>query len=117
MRSISGPWWASIPTLMVLARARELGVETSHEGADWLIERADNFAIIFEATTARVHQHNAPLYAAAALRAIDLTPAKQGPNVVPTVNLVEHLDAPKRQPDYVRWPGDRPDRRLRVRGG
>ena len=77
-----------------LARALELGVETSHEGADWLIERADDFAIIFEATTARVHQRNAPLYAAAGLRAIDLTPAKQGPNVVPTVNLTEHLNAP-----------------------
>ena len=70
-----------------LERARELGIATSHDGAGWVIERADEFDIVFEATTARVHRENAPAYEAAGLKAVDLTPAKFGPNVVPTVNL------------------------------
>jgi acetaldehyde dehydrogenase len=77
-----------------LARARELGIATSHDGADWLLERADEFAIVFEATTARVHRAYAPRYEAAGLKAVDLTPAKVGPNVVPTVNIDAALGSP-----------------------
>ncbi len=76
-----------------LRRARERGFEATWEGVDWLLERADEFAIVFEATSAWVHRQNAPRYEQAGLRAIDLTPAKLGPLVVPPVNLAEHLDA------------------------
>ena len=77
-----------------LEQARSLGIEASHEGADWLLERADRFRIVFEATTARVHRSYAPRYEEAGIKAIDLTPAKVGPNVVPTVNLSTAIDAP-----------------------
>ena len=30
-----------------LAKAREQGLDTSHDGADWLLERADEFDIVF----------------------------------------------------------------------
>jgi acetaldehyde dehydrogenase len=77
-----------------LHRATRLGVETSSDGVEWLLSRDPRPAIVFEATSARVHMRNAPRYREAGIRAIDLTPAAIGPYVVPTVNLNEHMDAP-----------------------
>jgi len=77
-----------------LARAREAGLDTTHEGVDWLLERADEVDLVFEATSAWVHRRNAPRYEAAGLRAVDLTPARLGPLVVPPVNGDATSDAP-----------------------
>jgi acetaldehyde dehydrogenase len=77
-----------------LAKARSLGIEATHEGVDVLLRRADEFSIVFEATSAWVHRQNAPRYEEAGVKAVDLTPAKLGPLVVPPVNLSAHLDAP-----------------------
>ena len=75
-----------------LARARELGYTTSTDGVEAVLEHAD-ICIVFEATSARAHKANAPRFKNAGIFAIDLTPAKIGPSVVPCVNMDDSFDA------------------------
>lgn len=74
-----------------LARARELGYGASANGVEAILE--EGVQIVFEATSARAHIANAPLFKEAGIFAIDLTPAKVGPSVVPCVNMQDRFEA------------------------
>lgn len=79
-----------------LARARRLGVATTHEGLDGLraMPGYADIGIVFDATSAGAHITHSQVLQADGKRVIDLTPAAIGPYAVPAVNLNQHLDAP-----------------------
>ena len=74
-----------------LKRARDEGIEATAEGIQPVLDDPE-IKIVFEATSAKAHMENGPMYKEAGKIAIDLTPAALGPYVVPTANLTEHLD-------------------------
>ena len=73
-----------------LARARALGLKTTAKGVEGLlpwIEKED-IRVVFDATSAKVHRHNAEMLRSTGVKLIDLTPAAIGPSCVPPVNLM-----------------------------
>ena len=86
-------WMVGIdPDSEGLARAREHGLKTTHEGVDGLLPhvKEDGIQIAFDATSAYVHAENSRKLNALGVMMIDLTPAAIGPLCVPPVNLKEH---------------------------
>jgi len=81
------------PTSEGLKLAADTGLESTHEGVDWLLKQDELPDLIFEATSAYVHREYAPRYEEAGIRAVDLTPAAVGPAVIPPVNGEEHVAA------------------------
>src|SRR5699024_3956167 len=78
-----------------LARASRIGVATTAKGVEDLVQMPlfEDIELIFDATSAGAHRHNAEIIAPYGKRLIDLTPAATGPFVVPPVNLEGHLEA------------------------
>ncbi|HYW91181.1 MAG TPA: acetaldehyde dehydrogenase (acetylating) [Gammaproteobacteria bacterium] len=87
-------WMVGIdPESEGLAKAREHGLKTTHEGVDGLLTdlAGDRVQIAFDATSAYVHPDNARRLQEQGVLMIDLTPAAIGPFCVPPVNLQEQL--------------------------
>lgn len=75
-----------------LDRARELGIDASAEGVDYLIKNhKDDIKIVFDCTSATAHLSNAPKLKEAGMFAVDLTPAAVGSYCVPAVNLNDEI--------------------------
>ena len=78
-----------------LARAKELGLKTTHDGVDGLVPHVldDGVQIAFDATSAYVHAENARKLQALGVFMVDLTPAAIGPQCIPPVNLAAHVNS------------------------
>src|SRR5512144_2801153 len=74
-----------------LARARALGINTSYEGIQPILDDP-SIRIIFDATRAHAYVRHAKLLREAGRLAVDLTPAARGPYVIPPVNLGAYID-------------------------
>ncbi len=80
-----------------LARAQRMGVPTTHEGIDGLLnmENWNEIDFIFDATSAKAHLINyEKISKFPNKRVIDLTPAAIGPFLVPPVNFADLHDVP-----------------------
>ncbi|AXI08119.1 acetaldehyde dehydrogenase (acetylating) [Oceanobacillus zhaokaii] len=76
-----------------MQHAKYLGLQVFDTGVDGLLEQPELVDIIFDATSAGAHIHNAEVARKLGKQMLDLTPAAIGPFVSPTVNLGDHLDA------------------------
>ncbi len=75
-----------------IARAREMGVPVTYESVHYIEANPECCQIVFDATSARVHEQNAPILKRLGKYAIDLTPAHIGPFCVPQVNLESAME-------------------------
>ena len=70
-----------------LRLAKERGYLTTTKSIDGLLEHANKFDMVFDATSAKVHQSHSDKLTSIGKQVFDLTPAAIGPFVVPPVNL------------------------------
>lgn len=92
MRSelIEPVWMVGIdPDSAGLAKAKSLGLKTTHAGIDDFLQQGNNDGVelAFDATSAYLHPSHNERLQAKGIRVIDLTPAAVGPYCVPPVNL------------------------------
>lgn len=73
-----------------MQKASQLGVPISDRGLDTLIQRADDYDIVFDATSAAAHFQHWPALDQLGKTVIDMTPAKLGEFCVPAINA-EHI--------------------------
>ncbi len=76
-----------------LARAKRLGVATTHEGIEGLTKLPEyaDIRVVFDATSAGAHKHHNAILQKDGKQVIDLTPAAIGPFTVPAVNIDANL--------------------------
>ncbi|MEM9840391.1 MAG: acetaldehyde dehydrogenase (acetylating) [Pseudomonadota bacterium] len=78
-----------------LARAKRMGVMTTHEGLEGLVGMAEfaDIEVVFDATSASAHKKHDEILRRHGKQIIDLTPAAIGPYTIPPVNADENLRA------------------------
>lgn len=70
-----------------IRRAQEMGILTTFESISYIEHHPECCQIVFDATSAKVHEYNAPILKKLGKFAIDLTPAHVGPYCVPVQNI------------------------------
>lgn len=72
--------------------AQEMGVPVSDKSIDALVDNPSACDIVFDATSAEGHRHNAPILKSLNKYTIDLTPSLIGKMCIPAINLEECLE-------------------------
>lgn len=75
-----------------IRKAEAMGVRTSCESIGAILRDQSSCEIVFDATSASVHQQNAPILKKLKKYTIDLTPSKIGKMCVPAINMKECLE-------------------------
>lgn len=74
-----------------IKRAKSLGIRTSCDSIKFIQDNPECCDIVFDATSAKVHLHNAPILKKLKKYAIDLTPSQAGKMCIPAINMEECL--------------------------
>jgi acetaldehyde dehydrogenase len=76
-----------------LARARKLGVATTHEGLDGLTKMPEfnDIELVFDATSAKAHAYHHKVLTQYGKKIVDMTPAAIGDYYVPTVTDAKQI--------------------------
>lgn len=74
--------------------AKSIGIKTSVDSISAITNNPECCEIVFDATSAVGHQHNAPILKDLGKFAIDLTPAQIGRFCVPVINIEECIEHP-----------------------
>jgi acetaldehyde/propanal dehydrogenase len=101
---LEAAWMVGVdPASDGLAKAKALGLRTTHDGIDGLLPHlaSDGVRVVFDATSAYAHVQNWRRLAEHDVMVIDLTPAAVGPFCIPPINLGEHLDSGLRNVNMV----------------
>lgn len=74
-----------------IRRAQEMGIPTTFDSVRYIEDHPECCQIVFDATSAKVHEYNAPILRRLGKYTLDLTPAHVGKFCVPVVNLEEAM--------------------------
>lgn len=77
-----------------IRHAQEMGIPTTADSIQYIVENPACCDIVFDATSASVHRIHAPILEKMGKFTIDLTPAHIGPFCIPVLNAREVLDCP-----------------------
>lgn len=81
------------PDSQGIARAKDLGIFTSTDSIDGLVEHHTRYAIVFDATSAESHLRHAPILKKLKKFTIDMTPSRVGVMCVPVLNIEQGIQA------------------------
>lgn len=77
-----------------MMKARDLGVQVSDQSLSAVLNEAEAFDLIFDATSASAHLENWPAFERLGKPVVDLTPSRIGMLCVPAINLGDALSYP-----------------------
>ena len=75
-----------------IAMAKDMGINTTVESINYIINKPDCCDIVFDCTSASTHKIHAPILKTLNKFVIDLTPAKVGPFCCPVLNVDEAIN-------------------------